>query len=337
MTVHKESWFKAIAGKYDHIDFTPPESVAEAAAKGLELRKEHGKGGTSVGVARARDLKNRKNLSPSTVKRMVNYFNRHQSDKDAKGSKSDGFWGSSSNPSAGWVAWLLWGGDAGWSWARKVVRQVEKADGKKASIRLAWTDEQETKWQRWLELYKDKYEPEKIKEVRKYWEDNDVGRTDNIQLERSDVEPEPEEVAPQQEVEEELPMSGPLEDDNELYVSYSEWSGMSEEDREQWIKDHDGRSPQYSKPRFQQVDERTSSRIKMEEWTASISAEAYGDEIPGGLADEYEPEDFPEDALEDGVEVELEHTDDEQLALEIAMDHLTEDEDYYEKLEKLGL
>lgn len=58
----------------------------------------------------------------------------------------------------------------------------------------------------------------------------------------------------------------------------------------------------------------------------------YKDILPGGLADEYAPEDFDPKALEKGIEVELEHTDDPKLAREIAMDHLTEDPLYYEKL-----
>ncbi|WP_454851423.1 hypothetical protein [Rhizobium binxianense] len=89
----------------------PPQAVAEAAAKGLELRRQFGRGGTEVGVARARDLKNRKPLSADTIKRMVSYFARHEVDKRAKN------FGNEENPSAGYIAWLLWGGDAGRSWA----------------------------------------------------------------------------------------------------------------------------------------------------------------------------------------------------------------------------
>lgn len=57
------------------------------------------------------------------------------------------------------------------------------------------------------------------------------------------------------------------------------------------------------------------------------------DHIPGGLADEKSPDDFDLEALAKGTEVELEHTDDPQLATEVAMDHLTEDPKYYDKLE----
>lgn len=59
------------------------------------------------------------------------------------------------------------------------------------------------------------------------------------------------------------------------------------------------------------------------------------DKLPGGLADKKKPEDFDPKALEQGIKVELEHTDDKSLAREIAMDHLTEDPKYYEKLKEV--
>ena len=121
--------------KYDHISLTPPEGVRKAAKRGLELRREFGRGGTAVGVARARDLSNGKSISPDTAKRMKAYFDRHQPDQKAEGFDS----GEKGYPSAGRVAWLLWGGDAGYSWAKKVVMQMEAAD-KKVSAALSPTD-----------------------------------------------------------------------------------------------------------------------------------------------------------------------------------------------------
>jgi hypothetical protein len=41
--------------------------------------------------------------------------------------------------------------------------------------------------------------------------------------------------------------------------------------------------------------------------------------------------------LKIGIEVELEHTDDEKVAEKIARDHLAEDPHYYTKLKKAGL
>lgn len=95
----------------------PPVAVAAAARKGLELRAglpKSRRGGTEVGIARARDLANRRPVSDATVKRMKAYFDRHAVDASGKG------WGVDSK---GWQAWLLWGGDAGRDWATKLLKQ----------------------------------------------------------------------------------------------------------------------------------------------------------------------------------------------------------------------
>lgn len=57
------------------------------------------------------------------------------------------------------------------------------------------------------------------------------------------------------------------------------------------------------------------------------------DELPGGKADKLKPTDFDKASLMKGVHVEMEHTDDISIAMEIAMDHLAEDPNYYDKLE----
>jgi HK97 family phage prohead protease len=115
---------KAIAD----IDFTPPEGVRKEAAKGLEWRREFNRGGTAIGVARARDLSNGAKVSPSTAKRMKAYFDRHEVDKKGQGwsQGEDGF------PSPGRVAWALWGGDPGRSWANSLVEQMN-AGGERAA------------------------------------------------------------------------------------------------------------------------------------------------------------------------------------------------------------
>lgn len=92
--------------------FKPTAAMADEAARGLELRDKFKRGGTAVGVARARDLKNQRNLSEDTLKRMKSYFVRHKVDKRAKN------FGDDENPSAGCIAWLLWGGDAGRDWVK---------------------------------------------------------------------------------------------------------------------------------------------------------------------------------------------------------------------------
>ena len=60
-----------------------------------------------------------------------------------------------------------------------------------------------------------------------------------------------------------------------------------------------------------------------------ILAHKWHDHIAGGLADKRSPADFPRDQLLKGMVVEMEHTNDPSVACEIAMDHLVEDEHYY--------
>jgi hypothetical protein len=103
---------------------TPPSGARTEARRGLEWRREYNRGGTAVGVARARDIANGKALSNSTVKRMVSYFARHEVDKKGQGWSP----GQDGYPSAGRIAWALWGGDAGRSWANKVARQIDSAN-----------------------------------------------------------------------------------------------------------------------------------------------------------------------------------------------------------------
>ena len=99
----------------------PTKAVADEAAKGLKLRERHGRGGTKVGLERGRQLSERRELSAEIVKKMRAYFARHAVDKDAPK------FNDPENPSAGKIAWLLWGGDAGRDWAEKTMNQIEKS------------------------------------------------------------------------------------------------------------------------------------------------------------------------------------------------------------------
>jgi len=100
------------------INLKPPMSVGKEAARGLSLREKFGRGGTEVGIARARDLKNRRMLTPETIKRMVSYFVRHEVDKKGRD------FNNRTRPSNGKIAWLLWGGEAGKAWANKIKKSL---------------------------------------------------------------------------------------------------------------------------------------------------------------------------------------------------------------------
>jgi len=97
-------------------NYKPTEQMKGSAKRGLELRKKHKKGGTQVGVARARDIINGKELPLSTVKRMHSFFSRHE------GNQSGG------EDDAGYIAWLLWGGNAGKRWSKSIVSKADKKD-----------------------------------------------------------------------------------------------------------------------------------------------------------------------------------------------------------------
>ena len=107
------------------VDMKPPATVARAAAKGLELREKFGRGGTEVGVRRAHQLSRQEAVSDADITAISSYFKRHAVDKDAKAHE----WGDVKDPSAGYIAWLLWGGDAGEKWADRVKARLEKAKG----------------------------------------------------------------------------------------------------------------------------------------------------------------------------------------------------------------
>lgn len=112
----------AVLEKSDQVDLTPSDEMARVAEQALKWRDEFNRGGTAVGVARARDISNKKTLSESTLRRMSSYFARHAVDSKATGFSSgeDGF------PSAGRIAWDLWGGDPGRSWVERKLSQLDR-------------------------------------------------------------------------------------------------------------------------------------------------------------------------------------------------------------------
>lgn len=117
----------ATEGEYDDEErqesYAPTDGMVEEAERGLAWREEYGRGGTEIGVARARDIVNRRNLTRDTVGRMVSYFARHEIDKEGTGWSPD----QDGYPSAGRIAWALWGGDAGRTWAEAIIGEERTA------------------------------------------------------------------------------------------------------------------------------------------------------------------------------------------------------------------
>ena len=100
----------------------PNAGMKSEAQKGLDWREEFGRGGTRIGAVRARQIVAGENLSDETIKRMYSFFSRHEVDKQAEGFSA----GEDGYPSNGRIAWALWGGDAGYSWSKRLVEQMKK-------------------------------------------------------------------------------------------------------------------------------------------------------------------------------------------------------------------
>jgi hypothetical protein len=100
----------------------PTDSMKAEAQRGLDWREEFGRGGTRIGAVRARQIVSGENLSDETIKRMYSFFSRHEVDKQAEGFSA----GEDGYPSNGRIAWALWGGDAGFSWSKKIGRKNQK-------------------------------------------------------------------------------------------------------------------------------------------------------------------------------------------------------------------
>jgi uncharacterized protein YoaH (UPF0181 family) len=101
--------------------FVPPEAVAANAKLALKVREskpESQQGMTKVGIARARDLSNRKSISMDTISRMSSFFERHEVDKQGETWDEQG---------KGWQAWNGWGGDEGWAWVKSILKEADDA------------------------------------------------------------------------------------------------------------------------------------------------------------------------------------------------------------------
>lgn len=108
--------------------YAPTDAMRRAAKRGLELRAKYNRGGLDAkqaseagvgsGVARARDIING-NLSLDTVKRMHAFFSRHEKNYRPDVKESDG------GPTAGTIAWYIWGGSSGKAWSESILRKED--------------------------------------------------------------------------------------------------------------------------------------------------------------------------------------------------------------------
>lgn len=103
------------------VSLKPTAGMASAARRGLRLHEE-GKSGDGLKpetVARANKLAAREEMNEDWVREMNAWFARHDS-----ASKSPG-WDTPGKEKPGFVAWLLWGGNAAKNWSARKVKELE--------------------------------------------------------------------------------------------------------------------------------------------------------------------------------------------------------------------
>lgn len=94
--------------------YRPTAEMSSAASRGLAMREKQPpsqRGGTAVGLARARQFANRESVSLNTVKRTYSFLSRART------------YYKPGSTTPGTQAYLLWGGPAGLTWARRILQR----------------------------------------------------------------------------------------------------------------------------------------------------------------------------------------------------------------------
>jgi HK97 family phage prohead protease len=110
----------SLEAREEEVGLKPTAGMAAAARRGLKLHEE-GKSGDGLKpetVARANKIAKREELTEDHVREMNGWFARHESDK------REG-WDKVGEETPGFVAWLLWGGDAGKNWSARKSAAME--------------------------------------------------------------------------------------------------------------------------------------------------------------------------------------------------------------------
>jgi len=91
-----------------------PDAVSNNAKRGIELNeKVSNKCATQVGKIRATQLRDKKNISLETIKRMYSYLSR-----------ASEYYDENDNEACGTISYLLWGGKAGLRWSESKLKEL---------------------------------------------------------------------------------------------------------------------------------------------------------------------------------------------------------------------
>lgn len=173
-----------------------PSYISANARRGLELRSKYGGGGLTPKTIREARLMGRGEISDNKVIRMSAWFLRHESDL-ASPRANEYLRGETDRPTAGQVAWLLWGGDLGKSnrmrgqkWAERQANRIRNESSQQvvdiksikskkwkyseegytkvavtnAKRALAWLDTHKPEWGD-ATLFKGMYSPQELRAI----------------------------------------------------------------------------------------------------------------------------------------------------------------------------
>ena len=101
-------------------------------------------------------------ISPDKARKMRAWFARHESDKTGQGFNP----GEDGYPSAGRVAWALWGGDPAVSWSNKLVNQMDREDQK----HMKRTSMDDAVWKNFIEKVQEPAEKQMQKAIQSYFD-----------------------------------------------------------------------------------------------------------------------------------------------------------------------
>jgi len=120
------------------VSMKPTAGMASAARRGLRLHEE-GKSGDGLKpetVARANRLARREEMNEDWIREMNAWFARHES-----ASKSPG-WDTPGEEKPGFVAWLLWGGNAAKNWSARKVAEMDRERAANITVEVSADTEQ---------------------------------------------------------------------------------------------------------------------------------------------------------------------------------------------------
>ena len=101
-----------------------PKKMKDNAQKGLDMRKEYGRGGTSMAIKIAKYITVNETATLEKVKKISEYFPRHEKDNV-----------QSEVPTNGFIAWNLYGGNEGQEWSKDIIKNIDTNDDDKNTIK----------------------------------------------------------------------------------------------------------------------------------------------------------------------------------------------------------